>query len=56
MAAIWDLVTVSYHSRVLYPREVGLLGNSNHLRPVYFSKEEACTFTASVPDQESSGS
>ena len=35
-----DQLTISYWLRVSYPRRSGLVGNSNHLRPIYLKLED----------------
>ena len=34
----FNLLTILYLSRIPYPRSGGLVGKSNHLRPIYLSK------------------
>ena len=36
----WNLLTISYYSRVSYPRRSGPLGKSNHLKPIYHNSVE----------------
>ena len=48
-----EFVAISYQSHVSYPRRSGLVGNSNHLRPIYLNIEKIEHFVCKTLDQHS---